>query len=159
MLLSSHRYLNQNPLVSDLRPLCCLLGFATHLRLTHVRTAPFYPQSNGKVERWHKTLKTECIRPRTPLDLDDAKRSVAEFVRHFNEVRLHGAIGYVTTSDILAGRAEQIHADRDRKLAEARVRRAAIRRAETGNDSAPTTLSQSTARPSHSPGQELSISG
>jgi putative transposase len=149
-------------IITDNGPQFVAREFKAFIRLagmTHVRTAPFYPQSNGKIERWHKTLKAECIRPRTPLDLDDAKRSVAEFVRHYNEVRLHGAIGYVTPADKLAGRAEQIHADRDRKLAEARVRRAAIRRAETGDASPPTTSSQSTARPSHSPGQELSISG
>jgi len=34
--------------------------------MTHVRTAPYYPQSNGKIERWHKSLKSECIRPGTP---------------------------------------------------------------------------------------------
>ncbi len=31
--------------------------------MTHVRTSPYYPQSNGKIERWHKSLKAECIRP------------------------------------------------------------------------------------------------
>jgi len=31
--------------------------------MTHVRTSPFYPQSNGKLERWHQSLKSECIRP------------------------------------------------------------------------------------------------
>jgi hypothetical protein len=41
--------------------------------MTHVRTSPFYPQSNGKIERWHKSLKGECIRPGTPLSLDDAR--------------------------------------------------------------------------------------
>jgi hypothetical protein len=35
--------------------------------MTHVRTSPFYPQSNGKIERWHKSLKREYIRPLTPL--------------------------------------------------------------------------------------------
>lgn len=127
--------------------------------MTHVRTAPFYPQSNGKVERWHGTLKRECIRPRTPLDLDDARRCVAEFVRHYNEVRLHGAIGYVTPKDKLEGRAEQIHAERDRKLAAARDRRAALRRAGTADGPAATTTPPETARPSQSPGRELSISG
>ena len=35
--------------------------------MTHVRTSPYYPQSNGKIERWHKTLKGECIRVKMPL--------------------------------------------------------------------------------------------
>ena len=38
--------------------------------MTHVRTSPHYPQSNGKIERWHKSLKGECIRPGTPLSLE-----------------------------------------------------------------------------------------
>jgi putative transposase len=35
--------------------------------MMHVRTSPYYPQSNGKIERWHKSLKSECIRPGVPL--------------------------------------------------------------------------------------------
>jgi putative transposase len=42
--------------------------------MTHVRTSPYYPQSNGKIERWRKSLKGECIRPGTPLSLEDARR-------------------------------------------------------------------------------------
>lgn len=149
-------------IITDNGPQFLAREFKAFIRLagmTHVRTAPFYPQSNGKIERWHKTVKRECIRPRTPLNLDDAKRSIGEFVRHYNELRLHGAIGYITPKDQLEGRAEQIHADRDRKLEEARVRRAAIRRAATSNRPAATTSSPETARPSPSPGWELSISG
>ena len=93
--------------------------------MTHVRTSPYYPQSNGKIERWFKTLKGECIRVKTPLSLDDARRMVAEFVAHYNEVRLHSAIGYVTPEDRLAGRQEEICAARKRKLAEASTASAA----------------------------------
>src|SRR6266700_6104472 len=42
--------------------------------MKQVRTSPYYPQSNGKIERWHKSLKGECIRPGTPLSLEDARR-------------------------------------------------------------------------------------
>ena len=44
--------------------------------MTHVRTSPYYPQSNGKIERWHRSLKSECIRPGVPLSLEDARRLV-----------------------------------------------------------------------------------
>ena len=84
--------------------------------MTHVRTSPYYPQSNGKIERWHRSVKTECIRPGTPLSLEDAQRLVAGYVRHYNEVRLHSAIGYITPADKLAGRDVLIFAERDRKL-------------------------------------------
>lgn len=48
---------------------------------------------------------------------------VGRFVDYYNELRLHSAIGYVTPKDMLEGRADQIHAERDRKLEDARQRR------------------------------------
>jgi putative transposase len=95
--------------------------------MTHVKTSPYYPQSNGKIERWHKSLKSECIRTRVPLSLDDARRIVTDYVAHYNNVRLHSALGYVTPKDKLAGRAQEIFDQRDRKLAEARERRKEMR--------------------------------
>jgi len=103
----------------DFKEFICICG------MTHVKTSPYYPQSNGKMERWFKTLKGECIRVKTPLSLEDARQLVAEFVAYYNTVRLHSAIGYVTPADKLAGRAEQIWADRRRKLAAAQARRTA----------------------------------
>lgn len=95
--------------------------------MTHVKTSPYYPQSNGKIERWHKTLKGECIRVLTPLSLDDARRLLTDYVDHYNNVRLHGAIGYISPRSMLDGKAKEIHAERDRKLDEARQRRAQVR--------------------------------
>ena len=91
--------------------------------LTHARTSPYYPQSNGKLERFNKTIKAECIRPSTPLSLEDALRIVTHYVEHYNQVRLHSAIGYLAPADKLAGRETEIFAARDRKLLEARERR------------------------------------
>ena len=86
------------------------------MALTHVRTSPYYPQSNGKIEAFHKTVKTECIRPRTPLSLEEAQRQLTEYITHYNELRLHSAIDYISPKDKLEGRAEQILQGRDRKL-------------------------------------------
>ena len=97
--------------------------------MTQVPTSPYYPQSNGTIERWHRTLKGDCIRVLTPLSLEDARRIVADFVEHYNAVRLHSALGYVTPKDKLAGRDQAILADRDRKLDQARDRRKAKRQA------------------------------
>ena len=80
-------------------------------------------QANGKIERWHKSLKGECIRPGTPLTREDAQRLIQQYVEHYNTVRLHSAIGFVTPADMLAGRQKEIHAARDRKLEEARRQR------------------------------------
>lgn len=96
--------------------------------MTHVRTSPYYPQSNGKIERWHKTMKGDAVRPASPATVEEARRVVARFVEHYNNERLHSAIGYVTPNDVLAGRAKAIWAERDRKLEEARAARAERRR-------------------------------
>ncbi len=131
------KFPNATPrIISDNGPQFIAKEFKAFVRvcgMTHVRTSPYYPQSNGKIERWHKSLKSECIRPKTPLSLDDAKTSVAEYVKHYNEVRLHSALGYITPQDYLDGKAQQIHDERDRKLAEARERRAAQRQAATAS--------------------------
>lgn len=95
--------------------------------MTHVKTSPYYPQSNGKIERFHRSLKSEGIRPGTPLTVDDAKRVVKKFVEEYNTVRLHSALGYITPLDKLEGREQEIFAERDRKLMEARQKRAAAR--------------------------------
>jgi transposase-like protein len=117
-------------IISDNGPQFIAKDFKEFIRvagMTHVRTSPYYPQSNGKIERWHKTLKGDCIRVKVPLSLDDARRIVADFVTHYNEVRLHSAVGYVTPKDRLLGNDDAIHAERDRKLAEARERRKQLR--------------------------------
>src|SRR5262249_29195685 len=91
--------------------------------MTHVRTSPFYPPSNGKIERWHQSLKGECLRPGVPLSSEDACRLVGRYVNHYNRVRLHSAIGYVAPLAKLEGREAQIFAERDRKLEAARRQR------------------------------------
>ena len=112
--------------VSDNGPQFLAKDFKEFIRIngmTHVKTSPYYPQSNGKIERWHKSLKNECIRPKTPLNLEDAQRVVGDYVSEYNTVRLHSAIGYVTPQDMLDGRQAEIHAARDRKLEAAREER------------------------------------
>jgi transposase InsO family protein len=120
-------------IISDNGPQFIARDFKEFIRLsgmTHVRTSPYYPQSNGKLERYHRTIKTDCIRPGTPLSLDDARRIVEKFVLEYNNVRLHSAIQYVTPADKLAGRAGAILAGRDAKLAAAREARRAKRQQE-----------------------------
>jgi hypothetical protein len=84
--------------------------------MTHLGASPDYPQSNGKIERCHRSLKAECIRPGTPLALEDARRLVEGFVRDYNEVRSHSAIGYVTPEAKLAGSEPMSFGERARKL-------------------------------------------
>lgn len=120
-------------IISDNGPQFIARDFKEYVRLmgmTHVRTSPFYPQSNGKLERWHGSLKRECIRPACPEDVEEARRRIAAFVEEYNQVRLHSALGYITPADKLHGLEKVIHDERDRKLEEARARRQQARRAE-----------------------------
>jgi transposase InsO family protein len=125
-------YPNETPrIISDNGPQFIAKDFKELIRtlgMSHVLTSAYYPQSNGKKERFYGTAKRECIRPKTPLSLEEAKRVVAEFIEFYNTRRLHAGIGYVAPQDKLQGREKMIFADRDRKLALARARRKAKRR-------------------------------
>jgi putative transposase len=124
---AKEKYPDAKPrIISDNGPQFIARDFKEFIRIsgmTHVRTSPYYPQSNGKLERWHQSIKRECIRPGTPLTPEDGRRLIASYVDHYNTVRLHSAIGFVTPSDMVAGRQAEIHAGRDRKLVAARQQR------------------------------------
>jgi transposase InsO family protein len=122
----------QPRIISDNGPQFIAKDFKEFIRIsgmTHVRTSPYYPQSNGKLERYHKTIKGTCIRVRTPLSMADCVRMVTEFVEHYNNKRLHSAIGYITPKDKLEGNSEAIFSAREAKLNAARDARKAMRKA------------------------------
>jgi putative transposase len=113
-------------IISDNGPQFIAKDFKEFIRLwqtTHVFCSPYYPQSNGKLERYHRTLKEQAIRPKTPLTLEDARRVVGDFIDHYNHIRLHSAIGYIAPMDRLAGCHHLIFAARDKKLEIAREAR------------------------------------
>jgi len=126
-------FLSPNPrLISDNGPQFIALDLKKYIRLvgmTHVRITPGYPQSNGKKERFYKTLKGEAIRVTPPESLQDARRIVGDFVDHYNNRRLHSAIGYITPADRLAGRQDEVWTERDYKLEAARELRRQRRQA------------------------------
>jgi putative transposase len=134
-------------IISDNGPQFIAKDFRYYIRLcgmTHVRTSPYYLQSNGKLERWHRTLKATTIRPKTPATVGQARTVVGEFVEHYNDHRLHSAIGFVTPADKLAGREKTIWDRRDANLEAARERRRCAREvardsADTPHHSAPAT--------------------
>ncbi|MEO1148971.1 MAG: IS3 family transposase [Cyanobacteria bacterium J06638_22] len=118
-------------IISDNGPQFTAKGFKEFIRIsgmTHVRTSPYYPQSNGKVEAWHKTVKVTTIRPKNLSSLEEARKEVAAFVNHYNHVRLHSAIGYIAPAEKLAGNEDAIWHARDLKLEQARKSRRERRR-------------------------------
>ena len=119
-------------IISDNGPQFIARDFKDYIRLTgmsHVRTSPYYPQSNGKIERYHRTIKSEAIRTKTPLTLKQARQVTETFVRNYNEKRLHSAIGYVTPKCRLEGHHQEVWKNREEKLAAARERRRERRKA------------------------------
>lgn len=121
------KYPNEYPrLITDNGSQFLALDFKKFIKasqLTHVRTSVNHPQSNGKIEAFHKTIKSECIRRESLLSLKDARNTVAAYIHTYNTERLHGAIGFITPFDKLNGRAKKIFKERDQKLEEARKRR------------------------------------
>jgi putative transposase len=101
-------------------------SFIRETQMTHVRTSPYYPQSNGKAEGYIKTYRG-ALRFLNPVTLEEAVSATERVIDHYNEERLHSAIGYITPKDKLEGREQEIFSARDRKLEAARSRRAAAR--------------------------------
>jgi putative transposase len=78
--------------------------FAEYLKqagLQDIRTSIAYLQSNGKIERYHRTVHEECLRTRSLIDLDDARKQIAEFIDYYNTKRLHSSLFYLTPNDFL----------------------------------------------------------
>jgi putative transposase len=109
-------------------------GFIKTIGMTQVWTSPYYPQSNGKIERYHREIKTHCIRAYPPKSLQEAKDRVSGFVDNYNGVRLHAAIGYITPRDMMDGKAEAILNQRELKIAAARDHRKNMRQEQRMND-------------------------
>ncbi len=95
-------------------------GYLKLLGLKHVRTSIMYPQSNGKIERFHRTITTESIRKKSMLDLNDARNQVANYIEFYNTKRLHSALNYLTPEDYVNGRKDEKLKERESKLIEAK---------------------------------------
>jgi transposase InsO family protein len=100
--------------------------FAEYLKqlgLQHIRTSIAYPQSNGKIERYHRTLQQECLQKKSFINLDDARKQIAWFVDYYNTKRLHSSLYYLTPEDFLLNCIDEKLKLRERKLKEARLYR------------------------------------
>ena len=81
--------------------------------MDHVRGAPYHPQTQGKIERWHQTLKNRIL-----LDNDflpgDLTQQIEAFIDHYNHQRYHESLSNVTPADVYFGRAQSIIKRRER---------------------------------------------
>ena len=85
------------------------------------------PGRRVKQERMQGLIKQECIRPKCPRSPEEARKIVNEYVKYYNEKRLHSAIGYIAPKDMPEGRQREIHLERKQRLQEAREKRKAKR--------------------------------
>lgn len=81
--------------------------------MDHVRGAPYHPQTQGKIERWHQTLKNRILLENYFLP-GDLKMQIDKFIEHYNHHRYHESLQNLTPADVYFGRAEQILERRER---------------------------------------------
>ena len=90
-----------------------LADYLADKKMRHVRGTPFHPQTQGKIERWHQTLKNRILLENyyLPGDLD---AQIEAFVEHYNHQRYHESLNNVTPADAYFGRAQAIIKQRER---------------------------------------------
>ncbi len=97
-------------LISDNGKQFVAKDFKEYLRdcgLKQVRTSVYYPQSNGKIELFHGTIKSEAIRKQSYVSIDDARRQIEQYIQIYNEKRLHSALFYLTPEEVFEGKMDQ----------------------------------------------------
>jgi transposase InsO family protein len=94
-----------------------------HFELVDIATKVRHPESNGRIERYHRSVREEGLTDREPGNVNQARDVIAEWVDYYNNKRLHGALNYLRPVDYYRGDPEVLLAERRRKLAEAAERR------------------------------------
>jgi putative transposase len=100
--------------------------FSDYIRATglqHIKTSLHYPQSNGKIERYHRTLHEECLSKTAMINLEDARKQISDYVDFYNTKRLHSALFYLTPEDFLLNRIDERLNQRELKLTLAKQKR------------------------------------
>jgi len=81
--------------------------------MQHVRGAPYHPQTQGKIERWHQTLKNRILLGNHYLP-GALEAQVGAFVEHYNHARYHESLHNLTPADVYFGRGQTILIERER---------------------------------------------
>ena len=81
--------------------------------MPHTRGAPYHPQTQGKIERWHQTLKNRILLENYFLP-GDLEAHIAAFVGHYNHQRYHESLSNLTPADVYTGRGHTILLEREK---------------------------------------------
>jgi transposase InsO family protein len=76
--------------------------------MNHVRGAPYHPMTQGKIERWHQTLKNRILLENYYLP-GDLEAEIGAFITHYNHLRYHESLGNLTPADVYFERGQTIH--------------------------------------------------
>lgn len=98
--------------------------FISFVEFTHVKTSVGYPQSNGKIERFHGTFNQEFYKTTPLLSFEDAKEKINEYIETYNYSRLHSSLFYLTPSDFIENRVDEKLKCRENNLKKAANKRA-----------------------------------
>lgn len=101
-------------------------SFIKQVGLQHIKTSIAYPQSNGKIERFHRSISEEHIRKSSYINITDARKQISEYIEYYNTKRLHSSLFYLTPEDVLLDKTDEKLSVRQAKLDEARKRRADV---------------------------------
>jgi putative transposase len=82
-------------------------------RMSHIRGAPYHPQTQGKIERWHQTLKNRILLENYYLP-GDLEAHIERFIDHYNNHRYHESLDNLTPADVYFGRGQEILLERAR---------------------------------------------
>jgi transposase InsO family protein len=110
------KVLHRPRLLSDKRPCYIAADLAKWLdekRIEHVRGAPCHPQIQGKIERWHQTLKNRILLENYDLP-GDLEAQIEAFIEHYNHHRYHESLKNLTPADVYRGRGQTTLLERER---------------------------------------------
>ena len=120
------KYPGHNPrIITDNGPQFLSQSFKDFIRkaqMTHVKTSPYYPQSNGKIERYHRTMKG-FFRLRNASTIEEARAAMGKVVGHYNHERLHYALDFISPINVLENRKEGILKVREKRIKKAKQKR------------------------------------
>ena len=110
------RIIHKPRLLSDNGPSYVSAELAEYLDangMDHTRGAPYHPQTQGKIERWHQTLKNRILLENYFIP-GDLEKQIAAFINHYNHNRYHESLKNLTPADVYFGRGQQILEQRER---------------------------------------------
>ncbi len=84
-----------------------LAQFLKERRIDHIHGAPYHPMTQGKIERWHRSMKN-VIKLQNYYSPSELERAIAEWVKYYNNQRYHESLENVTPADVYFGRAKEI---------------------------------------------------